>query len=98
MKFKIQFSDTTKFDIREIWEWYETQRSGLGEEFLSKMESKIKLIQDNPNLFQVSFSNVRSASLERFPYKIAYSIKSDLIFVIGVYHNKRSSKFIRKRK
>lgn len=56
MKFKIQFSDNTKFDIREIWEWYETQRSGLGEEFLSEVEAKILVIQDNPNLFQVGFS------------------------------------------
>lgn len=98
MKFRIQFSDKTKFDIREIWKWYEIQKSGLGEEFLSTVESKVHSIQNNPGLFQINFSNVRAASVARFPYKIAYTIKSDLIFVIGVYHNKRSSKFIRKRK
>ena len=87
---KIEFHAQAREELAESSEWYEDRKSGLGEEFLNEVESKLQKIAIRPNSFAVVHNDVRQASLIRFPYLIYYVIKSPVIFIISIWHKKRN--------
>ena len=60
-------------DIREISDWYDEQRDGLGDEFLSEFVATYELIQRNPGGHQRvrKKPEVRRSLTRRFPYNTA---------------------------
>ena len=45
---KIIIEDLAQLDIQEVYEWYETGKTGLGEEFLDSFEDTLSKIERNP--------------------------------------------------
>lgn len=41
MSFRFEFHHTVAKDYNEAYDWYEQQKSGLGERFLSAIRSKL---------------------------------------------------------
>ena len=56
-------------DIEDAFEWYQTQRFGLGEEFRDVLRSTLNQIAENPQLYQVIHRGTRRALLKRFPLR-----------------------------
>jgi hypothetical protein len=54
-------------DIAEAYIWYESQRIGLGEEFLRSVEAALDIIRRLPKLRAPVHRNYRRALLRRFP-------------------------------
>lgn len=50
-QYKIVITPTAQKDIQTGKNWYETQQTQLGNEFIDAIESAIKKIQSNPRLF-----------------------------------------------
>lgn len=46
-------------DIQAIYDWYESKRTQLGEEFLTSLRQKLEEIRENPELFSILYKNVR---------------------------------------
>ena len=70
-------------------DWYEAQRSGLGDEFESEIQKAIADIASYPKRYPIVERDVRQAPVDRFPFCIYYRIRSGRIVVISVFHQSR---------
>ena len=86
-----------KRDLAEARRWYDERRVGLGEEFLSCVESTLSAIRNRPHGFPRVDPRVRRATVERFPYGIFYSIDGESIRVLAVLHNARGAHWWKSR-
>jgi plasmid stabilization system protein ParE len=59
-------------DIQAAFDWYESQRSGLGEEFLDHLRRTLEILRNYPESSPVLYKNVRRAVLSTFPYAVFY--------------------------
>ncbi len=83
--------------MAETYGWYELNRSGLGEEFLSCVEACFEKIRRNPLLYSKLFDDYRRALPRRFPYAIFYEYSRNQVIVYAVFHTASSpSKWIRR--
>lgn len=76
-------------DLREVYQWYETQRPGLGDDFLDEVKRSITLLEADPERRQPYYRGFRRSLTRRFPYKIFYRIETDQVIVFRVLHAKR---------
>jgi plasmid stabilization system protein ParE len=97
MAFKLIIKPVTWLDIEEAIDWYENESKGLGKRFFKSFEDALEKIVKNPDAYLFIIPDVRRVLLKNFPYKIFYSVSPDTIFIIGVFHAKRSKGFIRRR-
>ena len=84
MAYKLIVKTGAELDINQALEWYEDQRAGLANELYLEIDYTIKLIEKNPELFQIRYKNIRIAFTERFPYGIHYTIEENKIFIHAV--------------
>ena len=86
--FRRRFQD----DLSAGFDWYEEQRSGLGEEFLSAVQSTLRSIEQFPEMFVLIHRDVRRATVSRFPFAVFYLVESRRIVVLRVLHTARDPK------
>jgi plasmid stabilization system protein ParE len=77
-------------DLQEASRWYESQRIGLGDEFLLEVEQGLTRIQETPRLYTEIHGNVRRSLLRRFPYGIFYIVVEDTVVVLAILHQARN--------
>lgn len=92
MKFTSVIQNTAKNDLREAVKWYNIQKKGLGNEFLSTVKQTISRLRLYPNLAQIRYFEVHTAVMETFPDMIHYYIDSNkkAIIVIGILHTSKN--------
>lgn len=91
----IKLLKRAEVELIEACEWYEKQQVGLSLKFRKAVKGSLDTILLNPLIFSKRFdTELRFASLYRFPYVIVYwyDKKLDIIFVTSVFHTKRNSK------
>jgi len=86
--FRRRFQD----DLGAGFDWYEEQRSGLGEEFLSAVQSTLRSIEQFPEMFVFIHRDVRRAIVSRFPFAVFYLVESQRVVVLRVLHTARDPK------
>ena len=69
--------------------YYELQASGLGEDFLDKVESAAQDIRSHPERWPIMRSNIRRRLIHRFPFGLLYRIDLDEVVVVAVMHVRR---------
>jgi toxin ParE1/3/4 len=75
--------------------WYDEQRAGLGDEFVSEVTALLERIAVRPLLFPLwpgvnrTLEPVRRALTDRFPYAVAFESHTDHILVLAIAHCKR---------
>ena len=69
---KIRFRTEAASDVMSAREWYDAQRPGLGDDFVSALEHVIGLITELPEAFPEIAAGHRRALLGRFPYALYY--------------------------
>lgn len=97
MAFEIIVKPIVFLDLDEAMLWYESEQKGLSLRFFKSFETAIETIKKNPKAFLEVTPGVKRILLKRFPYKVFYTISKNTIFILGVFHAKRSNAFIRKR-
>ena len=78
---------------KEAYDWYELQRTGLGEEFLSELDGIYHKLQTHPEYFGKLKKNFRQAALKRFPFVIVFEIIKTEVVVFAVFHTSRNPKY-----
>ncbi len=68
-------------DIEGAATWFESQRPGLGTEFILELDHSIERVGTNPEAFAQVYRVFRRALLRRFPYALYFTYESDLIRV-----------------
>lgn len=77
-------------DIDDAYRWYESQRPGLGEEFLAALRLTRDRVVEHPEAFPVLHRDTRRALIpRRFPYGLFYRIYGDTVVVVACMHAKR---------
>ncbi|MDQ3683528.1 MAG: hypothetical protein M3352_10740 [Bacteroidota bacterium] len=97
MAFKLIIKPIVFADADEAVIYYEKKAAGLGKRFYAIFLHSLNKIQNKPFTFSYIKNPVRRCKVEKFPYKIFYTIEDDIIFIIGLSHAKRSNAFVKKR-
>lgn len=77
-------------DIQSAFEWYDSQRSGLGEEFLVALRERLEALRAHPEASPVLYRGIRRAVVSRFPYLIFYVARPERVAVLAVLHHARN--------
>ncbi len=85
-------------DLGEAYEWYELQRTDLGEEFILSTQDALLSIQQKPDLYSEVYPGIRKCNLRRFPYSVYYRIFKRSVAILAVYHQSRNPGRWQKRK
>jgi plasmid stabilization system protein ParE len=72
-------------DIAQAYDWYESQRTGLDEEFLSRVDACVRSVLRNPEMHSVVHENYRRALVRRFPYAVFYEYSDGVATVYCVF-------------
>jgi plasmid stabilization system protein ParE len=82
-------------DIISIFNWYESKRHGLGDDFELCLDDVISRISSTPEIYPEWYRQTRCALMTRFPYGVFYKICETGIVIIGVFHLKRKPSSIK---
>jgi plasmid stabilization system protein ParE len=83
------FRSAAAADVEDVYRWYEAQRPGLGDEFLTAVSTVLESLVAYPERFPVVYRETRRVNLRRFPYGLFYRIIDDEIIVVACMHGRR---------
>lgn len=78
-----------KADLRTASRYHDTQRPGLGKEFLADYRETIARIISYPLASPVVYKQARKARLNDFRYNVFYFFRGERITVFAVMHQRR---------
>ena len=87
---RVRFRLEAAVDVEAARAWYDGQRRGLGEDFVTSLEHVIQLIVEFPEAFPEIGAGHRRAYLHRFPYAVYYRVDRDVVDVLACLHGSRS--------
>ena len=92
---RVELHPEARAELRIAALWYEERRTGLGDDFVAAIDATLRRITELPESFppwpglhQGSWL-IRKASVDRFPYLVAFEQHADFALVLGVAHEKR---------
>ena len=94
---EVNFHPLVKRDMAEALRYYDGVSTRLAED----REEVLVIIAEaaaNPLRFHLAGQDFRRANLRRFPYHILYEIRTDVLFVMHIRHNKRHPQYGMERK
>ena len=97
MNYNIIIRPEAENDLKEAFLWYETNREGLGYDFLLHFNAGVNFLERNANIFKTEYKGIRKYLIKRFPYKIIYLMKNEIVIIVAVIHVKRNPGLLRKR-
>jgi plasmid stabilization system protein ParE len=84
-------------DLEDAARWYDHERPGLAERFLSDVDRTLNRVREWPFQFPTVSGEVRRALLHTFPYAVYFRASEDLVVVLAVLHLRRNQKVWRGR-
>lgn len=89
MTLPVVFRRRFRVDLAAGFDWYEQQRSGFGEDFLSAVQSGLKSVELHPEMFVSVHREVRRAIVPRFPFAIFYLVEPRRVVALRLLHTAR---------
>jgi plasmid stabilization system protein ParE len=84
-------------DIGRAYAWYENERKGLGEEFLTEVNATARLVLERPETYPVIVRQTRRALVHRFPYGLFYRVLGDTVVFVACFHTSQNPALWRRR-
>ena len=95
----VLFDELASLECNEAIEFYELELKGFGVQSKKEIKRALRTIFQYPKIGTVAEDDIRKFSLNRFPYKILYSIEENYIFVIAVAHlHRKPNYWVERRK
>jgi toxin ParE1/3/4 len=91
------FHPAARLEFRETVRFYESQRRGVGAEFVKELRSLIDHILRYPESGSPGSAGTRRAVLPHFPYAVVYLHEEDHLKIIAVAHQRRRPGYWRDR-
>jgi len=98
MSYNVVFKEEAYYDVFDGRKWYESRREGLGDEFLDEIEEYVKVLEQDPQIYQVRKHNWRYCPLKHFPYLIVFEIEQQDVVVYAVFNTYQHPNRLEKRK
>ena len=76
-------------DVKEAYDWYESQRKNLGRAFVAEIDRTLETIEEHPETHAQIFRSVRRSLCRRFPYAIYFVQRNSDVIVLAVLHQRR---------
>jgi len=70
----IIFHPDIEHEVKASYEWYQNQAEGLGEDFLTELETAYKAIIALPNTWPKFQKGCRRFLLSKFPFSVIYNL------------------------
>ena len=92
---RLELHPEAQAELRSAALWYDERRPGLGEEFIAEVSATLDRIGDAPESYppwpgtRVADPLIRKATIQRFPYVIAFGEHEQHVLVLAVAHAKR---------
>ena len=91
MVFKLKILKLAEIEINESIDFYESRRAGLGKGYLVYLKAYFKILQTNPELFEIKRPPYyRELPLKKFPFVIIYEIYQKEILIHSVFHTSKN--------
>lgn len=86
-------------DITEAALWYEERAAGLGLELVDAVGAAVRRAVESPLIFPLlrRSPEVRRVLTRRFPYRVFFIARANIIIVFGVIHAARHERHWRSR-
>jgi plasmid stabilization system protein ParE len=97
MPSRVQLKLSAAEDLAGAYAWYETQRIGLGDEFLQAVGQCLDTIVQHPRGNAIATKDTRRALVKRFPYSVFYRLAGQEIIVRAIFHHSRDPSRWRRR-
>ena len=82
-------TEEAELDLLKARDWYDTQRFGLGNEFMFAVDACFANVEAMPDAFVVVHGKVRRALLKKFPYVVLFRVSAEEILIVGCLHTSR---------
>jgi toxin ParE1/3/4 len=89
MPYSLVIQTEAVFEIRDAFEWYEEQKTGLGYELIEEIEACYQKLITHPERYSYINPLYRRIKTNRFPYILIYEIEAEEIIINSVRHIKR---------
>ena len=92
---RLELHPEARAELRSAALWYDERRTGLGDEFILETSAALDRIGDAPESHpawtgtRTAGSLIRKATIQRFPYVIAFEKHDQHLLVLAVAHVKR---------
>ncbi|MFV0554926.1 MAG: type II toxin-antitoxin system RelE/ParE family toxin [Mangrovibacterium sp.] len=93
-KYKVKIAPEALGDIRDIKDWYNDARSGLGERFQNTTIKQINSLNQNSQLYAIRYNEIRCMIIKKFPFMVHFYINDDsnTVEVLAVISTDRNPK------
>lgn len=95
--FELTFHPGVANEVRASYDWYQRKANGLGEDFISELESAYQAIIEFPRTWPKFQGGFQRFLLARFPFSVIYRNNGNLIYIVAVMHNSRKPDYWLKR-
>ena len=86
----VEFLTPARAEFVEAVRYYESQRTGLGDEFAAEVQRTIERILQYPEAWSLLSRRTRRCPTNRFPYGIIYQVRGNALLIIAVMHLHRA--------
>ena len=86
---KLLFHPDIASEVKASYDWYQEQADGLGDDYITEIESAYEAIAELPQTWPRFQKGFRRFLLTKFPFSVIYKETSSHIFVVAVMHNSR---------
>jgi toxin ParE1/3/4 len=92
---RLELHPEARAELRSAALWYDEQRPGLGDEFIAEVSATLDRICGTPESYpawprtRAVGPLIRKATIQRFPYVIAFEKDEQHVLVLAVGHAKR---------
>jgi plasmid stabilization system protein ParE len=94
---RTDFHPAARRELDDALNWYLDRSPRASERLAIAIDRAVENISDDQMRFPVIGRNLRSCSVDRFPYALVFRIESDKIYVIAVAHAKRRPSYWKDR-
>ena len=89
MSLPLVFHPDVHGEVDDAYRYYEQQRTGLGDDFLARVDEVLTRISNTPQVHQVVYQDVRRGVVRQFPYCVYYRVQPGRVEVVAVIHTRR---------
>ena len=89
MSLSVTFRRAARAEFIEAAAWYETQRPGLGVEFIAEIQRRAATAAERPMTYPAIHMDVRRVVANRFPFGVYFRAEERRIVVLAVFHGGR---------